>query len=87
LVIGAALAVFMLCELGRRSLRRDAIPNLANPQIAVSVEWTRQPTLAVAKNITTKLTAALQGIPGSTAVRGSTMTGLAYVDIEFDDGN
>jgi len=32
------------------------------------------------------LTAALAGVPGAKAVRGSTMTGMAYVDLLFDAG-
>src|SRR5206468_11072832 len=31
------------------------------------------------------LTAALAGLPGAKAVRGSTMAGMAYVDVLFDD--
>ena len=35
--------------------------------------------------MTRVLTAALAGLPGAKAVRGSTMTGMAYVDLLFDD--
>ena len=39
LVLAAALAAAIAGDRGRRSLARDAIPDLADPQILVLAEW------------------------------------------------
>jgi Cu(I)/Ag(I) efflux system membrane protein CusA/SilA len=85
LVIAVALLLAFAGELARRSLARDAIPDLSDPQIAVVAEWMGHPASEVAEEVTRELTRALDGIPGSTAVRGSSMSGMAYVDVVFSD--
>ena len=37
--------------------------------------------------MTTKLTRALDGVPGASAVRGSSMSGMAYVDVVFGNSS
>jgi Cu(I)/Ag(I) efflux system membrane protein CusA/SilA len=71
-------------EAARRQLRRDAIPDLSEPQIVLVAEWPFHAAAAVTAAVTDVLTAALDGVPGATAVRGSSMSGLAYVDVVFD---
>jgi Cu(I)/Ag(I) efflux system membrane protein CusA/SilA len=85
LVIACALVLGLACELARRTLPRDAVPDLADPQIAVMAEWMGHPAAEVAESVTSPLARALDGIPGSTTVRGSSMAGMAYVDVVFDD--
>ena len=85
-VIGAALLAALAGELGRRALTHDVLPDLADPQIAVTVDWMGHPATDVASDVTAVLTRALDGLPGSTAVRGSSMTGMAYVDVVFGPG-
>ena len=41
------------------------------------------PAPQVASEVTQVLTRALDGIPGTTAVRGTTMAGMAYIDVLF----
>ncbi len=41
----------------------------------------------VAEDVTSLLTGALRSLPGTTAVRGSSMTDMAYVDVSFADGS
>jgi Cu(I)/Ag(I) efflux system membrane protein CusA/SilA len=69
--------------LSQRSLARDAIPDLSDPQLVLVAEWMGHPAPEVAAQVTHVLTGALEGVPGSTAVRGTSMTGMAYVDVVF----
>ncbi len=84
IVIAAALVLAVAGELARRALSRDAIPDLSDPQIVLVADWMGHPATAVATEVTRVLTDALAGVPGSTAVRGSSMSGMAYVDVVFE---
>ncbi|HET7788292.1 MAG TPA: efflux RND transporter permease subunit [Myxococcales bacterium] len=84
IVIGAALLVSLGGELARRSLSGDVIPDLSDPQIGVVADWMGHSAPEVASRVTSVLTSALQDLPGAKAVRGSTMTGMAYVDVIFE---
>lgn len=83
LVFAAALALALAGELARRDLPRDAIPDLSDPQIVLVGDWMGHPATEVATEVTQVLTRALQGVPGVSAVRGSSMSGMAYVDVVF----
>ncbi|HLK39938.1 MAG TPA: efflux RND transporter permease subunit, partial [Polyangiaceae bacterium] len=83
-VLLCAAAAAFAGELARRSVRRDAIPDLSAPQIVLLVDWMGHPADEVASRITGVLTAALTDVPDSTDVRGVSMTGMAYVDVVFD---
>ena len=83
IVIVAGLFVAIGGELGRRGLARDVIPDLSDPQIGIVADWMGHPAPEVATAVTTVLTEALAGVPGAKAVRGSTMSGMAYIDIVF----
>ena len=67
----------------QRGLARDAIPDLSNPQLVLVAEWMGHSAPEVAAQVTEVLTGALEGVPGSTTVRGSSMSGMSYVDVEF----
>ena len=79
----AALGLAIACDLARRGLARDVIPDLADPQIALVADWMGHPAPEVAAAVTKPLTEALADVPGAKAIRGSTMTGMAYVDVVF----
>ena len=83
IVLAVAVMLGGAGELARRSLSRDVIPDLSDPQIAVVADWMGHPAPDVAREVTQVLTRGLDGIPGVTAVRGTTMTGMAYVDVLF----
>jgi Cu(I)/Ag(I) efflux system membrane protein CusA/SilA len=87
LIIVAALLLAACGELARRGLRRDAIPDLSSPQIVLIADWMGHPATEVASAITQVLTSALEGIPGSNAIRGSSMSGMAYVDVIFSSSS
>jgi Cu(I)/Ag(I) efflux system membrane protein CusA/SilA len=81
LVIGAALALAVAGGIAYRGLARDAIPDLSDPQIVLIADWMGHPADEVASRITGQLTAALDGVAGATTVRGTSMAGMAYVDV------
>jgi Cu(I)/Ag(I) efflux system membrane protein CusA/SilA len=78
----------LLCALGGglawQALERDAIPDVSNPQIVLVADWMGHPASEVATSVTQPMTRALEGIAGLWAVRGSSMSGMAYVDAVFD---
>jgi Cu(I)/Ag(I) efflux system membrane protein CusA/SilA len=83
LVILFAAFLALAGELCRRSLPRDAVSDLSDPQIGIVVDWMGHPATEVAARVTQVLTEALDAVPGSTAIRGSSMSGMAYVDVVF----
>ena len=74
-VILAALLAALGGELARRRLPRDVIPDVSDAQIVLVAEWMGHPAAEVAAEVTTRLTRALDAVPGATAVRGSSMAG------------
>ena len=87
IVIATAFVVALAGELGRRSLSSDVIPDLSDPQIVLVADWMGHSATEVATDVTKTLTTALQSVPGATAVRGSSMAGMAYVDVVFASGS
>jgi Cu(I)/Ag(I) efflux system membrane protein CusA/SilA len=83
LVLGVAAITAALGYTSQRSLARDAIPDLSDPQLVLVAEWMGHAAPEVASQVTEVLTGALEGVPGSTAVRGSSMADMAYVDVTF----
>ena len=83
LAIATTLAVALLGEVARESVRRDLIPDLSYPQIAVAVQWRGHGATEVADAVTKVVATALEGISGAATVRGSSMPGMAYVDVVF----
>ena len=83
MVLAAALLAATAGTFAQRSMARDVLPDLSDPQIVLVAEWMGHPATEVAGSVTTVLTAALDGVSGSTAVRGSSMSGMAYVDVSF----
>ncbi len=86
LVTGLVIALAVSGELARRAVPRDVLPELADPRIALVVDWNGHPAAEVAARIARPLTATLEGLAGSTAVRGSSMSDLAHVDVVFSSG-
>lgn len=82
-VLAAALFVSLVAEAGRRRLNRDVLPELADPQVVLSVDWMGHPASEVAVRVTSVLTKALDPTERSTAVRAVSMAGMAYVEILF----
>ena len=83
LVVGATALAAVGAYAAQRSVARDAIPDLSDPRIGVIAEWMGHPATDVAEQVTRVVTAGLDRIPGSTAVRGQSMSDMAYVDVVF----
>lgn len=83
LVLSLGLVAAAASVLGERSLERDVIPDLSDPQVGLVAEWMGHPATEVASQVTEVVSRALDGVPGSTAIRGSSMSGMAYLDVVF----
>jgi Cu(I)/Ag(I) efflux system membrane protein CusA/SilA len=86
-VLAVALVLAVSGEVARRALPGDVIPDLSDPQIALVADWMGHPAPQVANEVTSVLTNALRDVPRVKAVRGSTMSGMAYVDLIFESAS
>lgn len=84
LVLAASVLVAAACYLAQRTLPRDVIPDLSSPQIVLVAEWMGRSATEVDARVGKVLTAALAGVPGAAEIRGSSMTGMTYVDVLFE---
>lgn len=64
----------------------DAIPDIGENQQIVFTEWMGRSPQDVEDQITYPLTTALLGLPGVKSVRSTSMFGLSFVAIIFDEG-
>jgi copper/silver efflux system protein len=87
LVLAVALVLAVSGEAARRALPGDVVPDLSDPQIGLVADWMGHPAPQVAAEVTSVLTNALRDVPRVKAVRGSTMTGMAYVDLVFESAS
>jgi Cu(I)/Ag(I) efflux system membrane protein CusA/SilA len=85
-VLACALALALLCEWSRTKLASDPIPDLSDPQVVVLATWMGHPAPEVSERVTSVLSRSFAGVPGSTRVRGTSMSGMAYIDVAFEDG-
>jgi Cu(I)/Ag(I) efflux system membrane protein CusA/SilA len=85
LLIGALLAA--AGAVGWRGLHRDFLPELSDPQLVLVAEWMGHPASEVASAVARPLTGALQTVPGVTAVRAVSMSGMAYLDVIFSSAS
>jgi Cu(I)/Ag(I) efflux system membrane protein CusA/SilA len=63
----------------------DAIPDIGENQQIVATEWMGRSPKDVQEQITYPLTTALLGIPGVKTVRSSSMFGMSFIYIIFND--
>ena len=64
----------------------DAIPDLSENQVIVFTEWMGRSPEIVEQQVTYPLSSALQGLPEVKAVRASSMFGMSFVFVIFNDG-
>lgn len=64
----------------------DAIPDLSENQVIIYTEWMGRNPQIIEDQITYPLTSNLQGIPRVKNIRGSSMFGMSFVFVIFDDG-
>lgn len=63
----------------------DAIPDLSENQVIVFTEWTGRSPQIIEDQVTYPLVTNLQGLPQVKYVRGSSMFGMSFVYVIFED--
>lgn len=63
----------------------DAIPDIGENQQIVSTEWMGRSPRDIEDQVTYPLTTALLGIPGVQTIRSTSMFGMSFIYIIFDD--
>ncbi len=87
IVVVATMLLALGGDRARRKLTGDVIPDLADPQIGIVADWMGHSAPAVASEVTKAMTDALTGVPGAKAIRGLSMSRMAYVDVVFDSAD
>ncbi len=70
----------------RNPIPVDAIPDIGDNQQIVATEWMGRSPKDIQDQITYPLTTSLLGIPGVKTIRSSSMFGMSFIYIIFDDG-
>jgi len=83
LLIAAGLFVWGIYSV--RSNKIDAIPDLSENQVIVFTEWQGRSPQLIEDQITYPLVTNLQGLPKVKYVRGSSMFGMSFIYIIFND--
>ena len=63
----------------------DAIPDLSENQVIVLTEWTGRSPQVIEDQVTYPLVSNLQGIPKVKNIRGTSMFGMSFVYVIFED--
>lgn len=83
------LTVYLLLTIGgiytAYKLPVDAIPDLSENQVIVFTEWMGRSPEVVEQQLTFPLVSNLQGLAGIKAVRASSMFGMSFVFVIFED--
>ncbi len=83
LIIAAVLFIYGIFEMSRSPI--DAIPDLSENQVIVFTEWTGRGPQIIEDQVTYPLVSNLQGLPKVKNIRGTSMFGMSFVYIIFDD--
>ena len=71
--------------LPRNPVPVDAIPDIGDNQQIVATEWMGRSPKDIQDQITYPLTTSLLGIPGVKTIRSTSMFGMSFIYIIFDD--
>ena len=85
LVLLVAAGLFAWGIYSVRVNKIDAIPDLSENQVIVFTEWMGRSPQIIEDQITYPLVTNLQGLPEVKYVRGSSMFGMSFVYVIFDD--
>jgi Cu(I)/Ag(I) efflux system membrane protein CusA/SilA len=83
LIIAAALFAWGLLSIEKNPI--DAIPDLSENQVIVYTEWMGRGPQIMEDQITYPLVSNLQGIPRIKNIRGTSMFGMSFVYVIFED--
>jgi Cu(I)/Ag(I) efflux system membrane protein CusA/SilA len=85
IVLAIALGLFAWGIFAVRQNPIDAIPDLSENQVIVFTEWNGRSPQIIEDQVTFPLVSNLQGIPKVKNIRGTSMFGMSFVYIIFDD--
>jgi Cu(I)/Ag(I) efflux system membrane protein CusA/SilA len=83
LIVAAVLFIYGISEMSRSPI--DAIPDLSENQVIVFTEWTGRGPQIIEDQVTYPLVSNLQGLPKVKNIRGTSMFGMSFVYIIFND--
>lgn len=83
LILASVLFVWGIFSV--RSNPIDAIPDLSENQVIVFTEWMGRAPQLIEDQVTYPLVTNLQGLPGIKYVRGSSMFGMSFIYVIFED--
>lgn len=83
LLLSAALFAYGVYSMKQNPI--DAIPDLSENQVIVFTEWMGRSPQVIEDQVTYPLVSNLQGIPKIKNVRGTSMFGMSFVYIIFED--
>ncbi|MEO8950177.1 MAG: efflux RND transporter permease subunit [Mucilaginibacter sp.] len=85
IVLLIAIALFTWGAYSVKENPIDAIPDLSDNQVIVFTEWQGRSPQIMEDQVTYPLVSNLQGIPKVKAIRATSMFGMSFVYIVFDD--
>ena len=83
LLVAACLFAWGIYSIQRNPV--DAIPDLSENQVIVFIEWMGRSPQVIEDQVTYPLVSNLQGIPKVKNIRGSSMFGMSFVYVIFED--
>ncbi len=83
LLIAAGLLAWGIFSINKNPI--DAIPDLSENQVIVFTEWMGRSPQVIEDQVTYPLVSNLQGIAKVKNIRGTSMFGMSFVYIVFDD--
>ena len=83
LIIAIALFIWGIFSIKQNPI--DAIPDLSENQVIVFTEWMGRSPQLIEDQITYPLVSNLQGIPKVKNIRGTSMFGMSFVYVIFED--
>jgi CzcA family heavy metal efflux pump len=83
LLLTAGMFIWGFLAVGKNPI--DAIPDLSENQVIVFTEWMGRSPQTIEDQVTYPLVSNLQGIPKVKNIRGTSMFGMSFVYIIFDD--
>jgi len=83
LTVAASLLIWGLFNIERNPV--DAIPDLSENEVIVFTEWTGQSPQIMEDQVTYPLVSNLQGVPKVKDIRGTSMFGMSFVYVVFDE--
>src|SRR3954453_10576248 len=79
-------ALIVLAFGAMRRVQLDAIPDLSDPQVIIFTEWKGQSPTLIEDQVTYPIASSLLAAPKVNAVRGSSMFGMSFIYVLFDEG-